>query len=241
MNQRVNYYVKEKSDGLIKDIIPDTDIHNNMSIILINTNYFKGSWKYKFDIDETRLMMFYKTKNIPMMHQINYFNYYENEKIQIVELPYDENEYVMGIILPIKFMEEDDLEYSLSNVPYFSIGEINEYINNLTPTKVDLYLPKFTHHRKIDLIKILEKMDVIDLFDPLKANLNLISKKAFVSKMLQETIIIVDELGTEFQNTTNIKINETGSKLFKANHIFVYYVRYLLDNTFLIFGDYQGN
>lgn len=241
VNQKINRYVEKKSDGFIKDIIPKIDIRSDTSIILANTVYFKGSWKYKFDIQETKIMTFHKTNNIPIMHQINYFNYYENTKIQLVELPYDEKEYVMGIILPIKFMEESDLEYSLSNIPYFSFNEINEYINNLKLTKIDLYLPKFIHHKKMDLVKFLEKMQVQNLFEPNKANLNLISKGAFVSKIIQETILIVDELGIESPNRDVRKINTLNSKLFKANHAFIYYIRYLPDNTFLIFGDYQGN
>lgn len=247
--EKINQYVEQNTDGMIKNIITPKNINPRMFFVLVNTIYFKGSWKNKFDVRNTTKMKFHKTDDdmVDMMHQVNYFNYYENEMVQLVELPYDEKNYAMGIVLPKKYLEEDEMGFSVNNVPQLTPFELNEMINNIQYTRVDLYLPKFTQRKNIDLVPILEKLGVTTLFHPKDAGLDLISKDIYLSYIIHESIIIVDELGTEAVATTVIGAKSTAvleketPKLFKANHAFVFYIRDVSNNLFLFYGDYQGS
>lgn len=230
---KINKHIENTTDTMIKNVIEVSDVFQGITIV--NVCYFKGSWEKKFDINETVKMKFHKaeTKLVSMMHQIEYFNYYENSVIQLVELPYDEKNYTMGILLPKKYLEEEGLEYSINNVPIITESAINEFINNMTYTLIDLYLPKFTHHKKIDLVLTLKKMGMIDVFE---SPINMIGSS--VSNFIQSVTIIVDEIGVE--PYVNKKKYKSSNIQFVANHAFLYYIRHLTTGMFLFFGDYQG-
>ena len=237
---KLNRYIEKNTDGMIKDVISDKDITLLTNLSIVNTIYFKASWQHKFNTNDTTRMKFHHTETnmVNMMHQINYFNYYENKTIQMVELPYDENDYAMGIILPRLYLEQTSLDYLINNVPRFTTGEINEFINNMQLKRINLYLPKFVHRKNIDLVTILKKMGVTNIFSMAYAKLDAISPNIFVSKILHDTVVIVDEMGTEAINKT---IEKEDSILFKANHAFIYYIRHVPTNLFLFYADYQGN
>ncbi len=240
----VNRNIEQNTDGMIKDIVRPEHINPNTSCTLINTFYFKGSWVNKFDVNNTTKMKFHRTETdmMDMMHQINHFNYYEDSLVQLIELPYDEKSYVMGIILPKKYLEEVGINYSVNNVPQFTPNEINEMINNVQYTKIDLYIPKFTQRKNTNLTPILKKLGVKTLFDT-NAELDLMAPDIFVSNIVHESVIIVDEVGTKVATTMAsakpmIKLSKKEElKIFKADHAFVYYVRHINSNLFLFYGD----
>ena len=245
---QINNYIGKKTNGLIKNLVDANDIKDNMIFVLINTIYFKAEWENKFKSHKTTKMKFHKTNMVDMMYQKSDFNYYENSKIQAIEMPYKNSNIVMGVILPKRYLEEDNMDYSANNVPIISSSEINEIINNMSFTEVKLYLPKFTQRKNLELVPILRKMGVIDLFDSNYADLNIASKKSFVSKIIHEAVVIVDENGTEATAATTIfdidmMANPMMKKpeiIFKADHAFIYYIRYVPSNLFLFYGDYQG-
>lgn len=230
---KVNSLIEYETNGIIKNIIQEEIIKYDIKFILINTVYFKANWKNKFEVEYTSKMRFHKTDDnyVNMMHQINDFNYYENSSVQIIELPYNEKDYVMGIILSRNYLEGDNLNYSINNVPHFSKQEINSFINNLQYTNINLYLPKFTHRKCYDLNIVLEKM-----------GLNMMTNGNYASKIIHEVVVIVDEFDMDDTIVTKTFCGTKGkSILFKADHAFIYYIRQLSSNFFLFIGDYQGN
>jgi serpin B/serpin B11/12 len=240
LTMKINRYVNRISNGTIKTIVSPEDMNDKMCIVVISFIYLEVTWKYKFNIDDTTMVKFHKTNMVEMMHQINYFDYYENPSIQMVELPLSDDNYKLGIILPKKYLEQSGIEYSVNNVPRFTSEEVMEFINNTESKQINLYIPKFTHKRKIDMVPLLIKMGVSNLFNREHAQLDTISKYACVSKMIQESIIKIDESGVEEQIISE-NFEKEASILFKADHAFVYFVRYVPLNVLLFYGDYQGN
>ena len=248
ISNKINHSIETTTNGMIKNVIQPSIINPSSFLILINTIYFKASWLHKFNVRETTKMKFHKTPEmVDVMHQINDFNYFENSSIQMIELPYDEKDYVMGIILPKKYLEEENLAYSINNVPIISEPQLNEFINNTQLQKIDLYLPKFTHRKRIELPAILKKMGLTNIFDRRLAELDIISKEIYVSNIIHEAVVIVDEIGTEAAATTVVVMEKklmltrpVKPILFKADHAFVFYIRYVPSNLILFFGDYQG-
>ncbi|QTF49638.1 serpin [Acanthamoeba polyphaga mimivirus] len=248
ISQKVNEFVEFETNAMIKNVINNSDIDNKSVFIMVNTIYFKANWKHKFPVDNTTKMRFHRTQEdvIDMMYQVNSFNYYENKALQLIELPYNDEDYVMGIILP-KVYNTDNVDYTINNVPMFSPAEINEFINNCQYSKVELYVPKFTQRKRYEFVPILKKMGLTHLFNKNDTDLNIMAKDAYISRIIHEAVVVIDEIGTEAAATT-IVIGQAMAtrpvkqkiKVFKADHAFIYYIRHQPTGLFLFFGDYQG-
>lgn len=238
---KINKYIGKNTNGIIKNIISAEDIKNNMCIIVINAIYFEIIWKYKFNTNETTKLRFHKTDMVDMMHQVNYFDYYENQLIQMIEIPISNVHYTMGIILPKKYLEQSELDYSVNNTPKFTPEEIMGFINNRESRLLDVYIPKFTHIKRLDMIPIFVKMGITDLFNKENVHLNITSGNSYLSKIIHESVIIVNESGIEEPNIPIFGISGEIPTLFRADHAFIYYIRYIPLNLFLFYGDYQGS
>lgn len=237
--QKINTKIEQRTNAMIKDLVVSKEIPLGSNMIVTNVVHFNGSFQQKFNTRNTTKMKFHKTNNdvVEMMHQIDYFNYYQNQSIQLLELFYAEKSYALGIILPKKYLEQSNLDYTINNVPTIPLNEVTEFVNNSQYTLVDLYLPRFNQKKQYDLTWILQKMSVTDIFKKSGADLDIISEGIYVSKIYHAVSIVVDE--TSDQREIKPKTNEKPI-LFKADHTFLYYVRHIPSNTFLIYGDYQG-
>ena len=247
--KKINKYIEDNTNGIVQNIISAKEINRSAVMVIVTSIYFSSNWLHKFDINNTILIPFHKTNNIEMMHQINTFGYYENEKLQFVEMLYERTSYVMGIILPI-FRDDNNLFQTPYNIPKLNMTDINDLVGNLKPTLLDIYIPKFVQQKNIDLIPILKKIGINELFNKSWANLNIIAKDLYISKIIHQAAIVINENGMDVQETSSllnqnnliekIKPNQD-AKIFKADHAFLYYIRYIPANIILFYGDYQGN
>lgn len=238
--ERVNQFISKTTNGLIKEMISAQDINPNVIAFLVNSIYFKANWLHKFPKQSTRKCNFSNFEGeveVDMMFQCRTMPYYENESMQLVELPYVGNEYCMGFVL----LKSPKLFFQ------FNMESMKNVIDQLSnDDKVELFIPKFTQRRNIDLIPHLKKLGVNDLFDENKANLEGICKEAYVAKVVHEALVIVDEEGVEAAASTVITMvnrsimDPKSNKVFRADHSFHYYIRHMPTNTILFLGDYNG-
>ena len=63
--------------------------------------------------------------------------------------------------------------------------------------KVEYQIPKFTQRSKINLKNLLKGLGVVDIFDSTRANLSKLSDQIYVSDILHEAVVVVDEKGSE--------------------------------------------
>ncbi len=102
--QKINSWVGEKTDNKIKELIPPGGLVKETVLVLTNAVYFKGQWQKKFSWWKTRKADFdvsgEKKVRVPLMHLKEDFKYYEDEKLQALELPYKSNEISMLVLLP---------------------------------------------------------------------------------------------------------------------------------------------
>ena len=88
----INTWVEDKTRDKIKDIIPSGSFNQYTRLVLANAIYFKGNWKNQFDKKDTRDSLFKlssdKTVKTPMMHQNRRFDYWADNDLQVLRIPY---------------------------------------------------------------------------------------------------------------------------------------------------------
>lgn len=218
--------IKENYKLMVRNIV---DLDRGDGVQLLSYMSFSAKWNHGFNSKDTKLMIFHETTYVQMMHQVNFFMYYQTDKMQIVEMEC-KNDYVMGFILP---KMNNSVDYTPNNIPQITPSELTEMINNLEYKCVDLYLPKFNHVRKNSLVPILDKMGIHKLFNE-SSQTELISDD-YVTDVYQEISVTVDEYEKGFK-FTQLK----SDTLFLANRVFLYYVKHGPSGIIVSMGDYQA-
>ena len=199
----INKWVSDKTHKKINKIVGDGA---KIDTALINAIYFNGTWVDKFDKNYTHDQDFTTAKNkkikVPMMFKSGYMRYYENDKYQVVRLPYKGNKISMYVFLP---SEKSSIDNFVKN---FSQDEFLNASNNLRTTKVNLHLPKFKTECSFEISKTVKDLGMKSAFDS-KADFAGIYKDFSVSEIIHKTYIDVNESGTEAAAVTAI-IRGTG-------------------------------
>ncbi len=240
---KINQWIANHTDNQINHLLTKEYFDNSTRFILINTLQFNGKWQFPFDTKDTVKDDFTTTNGVKfavnmMKHDDNY-NYYKNELLQFIELPYANGD-EMDVILPNKPYTVNDILTHLNNTRY------NRLLNSARGYYVHLSLPKFTIYNKLKLNKLLTKMGLGILFSS-HANLQGIFKQQQkltnlqVDVILQQAKIIVNEAGTKAQVATVVGGGSGGSvpqprSNFIANHPFIYFIRNLNSHAIVFAG-----
>jgi len=247
---KINGWVKDATRGLIPQLLDGGNINDMTKMIMVNVIYFKASWRSTFSKSETQIKSFHQSSGlkvkIPLMFQESKQLYFHDSKYQMLTLSYSNPNFVMDFILPNK----NNNDFPINNMHQF----IESYNLHQTKQKVKIYIPKFKQNTRQSLVSILKKQNVKLLFDPYQAELYNIAKypnnveRIYVSDIIQEAVIIVDEEGTEAAAVTaSIMLSyssygkEPTIPTFRADRTFQYNVRYLPTNTILFTGVFDGN
>ena len=198
----INEFVYNNTKGKMNYTVSDK---SEILFLLINVIYFKGYWVEPFNKNLTKKRIFENTDNslvkVDIMYQTySKIEYYEDEKIQMIALPYisEKISFKMVIILPnisnyssaFDYLKKEDINY-------------NDLISKMKEKRniVHLYLPKFKSVFDIDLKPELNKMNMSLAFSSDKADFSELVEDIVYNLWLgfikQKTFIEVDEEGTE--------------------------------------------
>ena len=203
--EQVNQWCSEKTHGKIDHIIDELDPY--VLMMILNAVYFKGEWRSKFKEYNTQKLPFYnlgtEEKQIDTMRQISYFNYYEDKKVQAIELQFKQDYMSAIIILP---SEGTDINKYINTLS-ISNSEYNQIIQGLKASKVDIQLPKFELDFKEMLNEILKDLGMYEAFSPGDADFTAIRKEKdmYISRVIHKTYLKVFEDGCEAAAVTAIE------------------------------------
>ena len=204
---QVNSWCFLKTHGKILQIVDQLDPLSKM--ILLNAIYFKGTWKNKFKPEKTQKKYFYnfgdqtKPVQVNMMNLETKFNYYSDEKVQVIEIPFSKDSVSAVIFLPQKLQNINDFIAELDD------QKIKKYLNSLFPITVDLELPKFKIEFESGLNTYLHNLGMKQAFSPM-ADLSGLAKGGndlYIDSVIQKAFIEVDESGAEAAAVTAVIIN----------------------------------
>ncbi|XP_063182106.1 serpin B4-like isoform X2 [Chroicocephalus ridibundus] len=214
-------------------------------------NETKGKWAVEFKKEDTKETFFRLNKNekrtVQMMFQEGYFNmaFIEELKMNVIELPYFNNELSMFILLPEVVCEDfTGLEQLECTLTYEKLAGWTSS-DRMQQLRVKVYLPQFKMEESYVLNTALQEMGVMNVFDWGKADLSGISRKdgLVVSKAIQKSFVEVNEEGTEAVSATGlvaVPLCHPVSYEFKADHPFLFFIRHNPTNTILFFGRYSS-
>jgi serpin B len=228
---KINDWVSKETKEKIKNILQPGDITRLTRLVLTNAIYFKGKWQTEFDKKSTRDEDFYlingqKTK-VRMMYQENRFNYYENDDLQLLEMPYKGDKVSMVIILP-KAGKFETVENIMDE------KKLQEWTKSATKMEVKAYIPRFKFTQRFDLSEDLSKMGMKDAFSAGVADFSGINGKKndlYISKVIHKAFIDVNEEGTEAAAATAVVMSTKAAPIikkpviFKADRPFIFLVR----------------
>ena len=205
-----NKYITDHTSDMITNIIPGNN--SNSCIMILSILYMKIVWKMSFlNIKDKK---FFNNngikKKVHMMRQQNICNYCSTVDFQIIEIPC-ENNLVFGILLPNKKKNKVIYDPTL-------------YFDQFILTNLVIRMPKFTCHDKMSLKHFLIQNDITEIFNKDKSNFTNLSidKNLFVSDIIQECVLIVNEIGS--LSYVNVKSRKIEKKII-VNHAFQYYVK----------------
>jgi serpin B len=247
----INNWIKDISRGTIEQLVNSSDFNSLAQMVLINIIYFKADWKDKFQKSITQINDFSQSTGlkikIPLMYQKSKQYYFEDSRYKILSMSYVNPNFVMDFILPQNILGESSYGFPVNNLHQF----LETYTVHQSRQDVNIYIPKFVQKNKLLLANSLKKLDVKKLFDPYGCQLFNISipktnaDRLFISQIIQEAYISIDENSTEVSGPTPASIIDSNKLknevIFKADRTFQYVIRYVPSNIILFTGIYDGN
>jgi len=208
--QAINAWVAEETNDKITDLIPQGTLDAMTRLVLVNAVYLDATWLSQFDPQRTTDGSFTtlsgKTVTTPMMTQTCSYRVADGNGWQAVELPYVGSELAMLLIVPDegRFSE---VEGRLAG------GLVDEAAAALTSDgEVHLTMPKFEFRTQAGLNNALGALGMTTAFDPSTADFSGMTKEEtlYISDVIHEAYIAVDEEGTEAAAATAIVMRDGG-------------------------------
>lgn len=227
--ERMNAWVENQTNGLLKQTIDE--ISTETIAFLMNTVYFKGTWRHEFAEQATVEEVFLKAGDEPvltdMMHKTETMPYYEDELCQSTSLSY------YGGTSMAVFLPKGDLNDFLSVVDYDYLQKcIDEGRNQYQ--LLELSFPKLDYEARNNLKDLLIDRGMVRPFAPFEAEfdqmIEIKNENVYLSSIFQNARIVLDEKGTEAAAVTVVEMETTSAMPsepveFKCDKPFLYIIR----------------
>jgi len=191
---KMNDWVSKATEGKISNIVSPQALKDAV-MYLVNAIYFKGQWKDKFKVENTKEDDFFlvdkNIKKVQMMTNNKKYEYCQGDDFQMIRMPYGRGKAAMYAILPNEGISINDFINNLSR------DLLNKYISEAMSTEVMLKFPKFNiEYGAKSLVEPLKNLGMVNAFSAEKADFGSIAPLMFISQIEHKAIIEVNEEGT---------------------------------------------
>jgi serpin B len=248
---KINAWCKDKTHGMIPEILKESELFPDALLVLMNAIYFKATWTEKFDSKDTRNETFTtasgQQQQLPMMHRKARIMSAQNDVYTSIELPYGSGtRWSMTVMLPNDGKTIDDIIQSLNSDTWRQVQRSSRTVI------ADIKIPRFTTKFETDLVKPLTAMGAPSMFDGSVAEFPHISTnykhELYVALMKQKAAIEVDEEGTKASAVTIAEMKDSAigpspepEKIdFHCNRPFVYVIQEYSSGVVFFVGTFRG-
>ncbi|XP_034477588.1 alaserpin-like isoform X2 [Drosophila innubila] len=218
------------TENKIQHLLQPDAVNADTSAVLVNALYFKGKFKKPFTPESTMSDDFYVDQDrhveVDMMYQEDKFKYIELPEVdaRAVQLPYEDSNISLLIILPNKTTGLLDLERNLKTI------DLADIESRMTMEDVEIAMPRFSLEFDLDLRETLQELGISKLFDD-SADLSRLFTTPTgqkISAAKHRGYIKVNEAGSEAAAVTFMKMVPMSlnmqKKTFKVDHPFIFFI-----------------
>jgi serpin B len=176
------------------------------TLVLTNAVYFKGQWMSRFDEERTTDATFHGAHGdatVPMMHQRDDFQYFENDVVQVLEMPYVGENVSMLVFLP-RIEGPRGLEVLEASL---TPEMLSDWSGRLRELKLKVYFPRFEMTWGTEEISDhLKALGIQDAFLEGKADFSGMTdlNDLFIDSVFHKAFVAVNEEGTEAAAATAV-------------------------------------
>ena len=237
--QIINKTIAKHTKQMITELLAKGSIESSTATVLTNAVYFKSEWAKPFGV-QGGTRPFHNLDGTmssqEMMYKTAYFDYMENEHIQMVELPYKSNDLSMLIILP-KSKEPAAIQKLVADL---NSNQVSQWTKQLENQEIFLVMPKFKLQESYSMKPILANMGMPIAFDS-RANYSLFNDKLplKVDSVIHKAVVEVDEKGTVAAAATGIGVQlvmATHKAEITADHPFMFMIKDNKTDAILFLG-----
>ena len=235
----INRWVEGETRRKIKDLLPEGSIDSMTRMVLTNAIYFKGNWATQFNVKRTREMPFRlaagKIRKTPMMFQKGNFGYFQDDEVQVIEMPYKGEKVSMVVLLPRKVDGLAALEKHLA------AEKLSGWLGKLRRVKVDTLFPRFKLTSRFDLSGKLQNLGMKKAFSDADFSGMDGTTKLYLSAVFHKAFVEVNEEGTEAAAATGAVVGLRSIRRgpsFRADHPFLFLIRDKATGSILFLGRY---
>ncbi|MEN8376354.1 MAG: serpin family protein, partial [Gemmatimonadota bacterium] len=227
-------------DRLLEAIPPDAIMY------LINAVYFNADWRARFDPSETRSADFFRedgsTTSVQMMSGPVGHRTLSSATATGVELPYGGGAFTAVALLPPAGQGIDEFVATIDALTWKAWMEAFDAASareDLERAGLTVLLPRLELRWKGGLGPPLRALGMVDAFDEREADLSRLfgERGPFISRVLQNSFVRVDEAGTEAAAGTGVEVGDTSApQVFAFDRPFLFAIRERLSGTILFLG-----
>lgn len=197
---QINSWVDQKTDGVIKQIIPEKVDKERIAAILLNTIYFDAQWDREFC--EGWKMNFHGTNGDTQVQNMDkkeeYYRYINENGLEMLELPFRDTNIIMDFVI------SEDLKKPATEI-FSQLSEkekeaLFQKLSKQEEVLTNVILPKFKLEYGIkDVAKQLQNIGIQDAFDMSRADFPAIrgnnAAPFYVSSVFHKAVVDVKENG----------------------------------------------
>ncbi len=232
----INAWVNDRTSGRIPQLLASGVVTTMTCLVLTNAIYLKANWEFPFPDKVTAPAPFTTelgdTIQVPMMTlPACDVGYLAGQGWQAVDLPYVGSELAMAVVVPEPGLLAA-LEQEMDG-PW-----LQRLLTGFTRRQARIRLPRWTFRLPSDLGEILVRLGMPTAFTP-QADLSGMSPTGglYISRVMHEAFIAVDEYGTEAAAATAAVVSRTsvGADV-SADRPFLYVIHDVATATPLFVG-----
>jgi serpin B len=234
----INDWAERNTNDRIKELLVPGDVTPTTALVLTNAIHFKGTWKYRFDVDETRKASFRNADGRDVAAEMMWnrggtFRFLAGDGFKALALPYAGDRASMVVLLPDPQSDLARLEQRLT------AENIEHWLSEMRPTEMGTVMfPRFELTSRLELAETLREMGMPLAFSS-QADFSGITtaRPLSIDDVIHKAFVQVNEEGTEAAAATAVKMKR-GPALdsFRADRPFIYLIQDHATGAILFMG-----